>query len=212
VIDDPRRRRFNIAHEIGHLELHRTHSRLSICLSDDLDDWRPREGVKNQEQAANEFAAALLLPERFFAPRCGEDDPSLNHISQLAEDFNVSLTATAIRYTDFCDEPTAVVFSRDGYIRWFRGSKEFDLLREDLGIFIDVRSRVDPSTRAASFFQGHPISPNPRRIEASAWFVPGNYSPIARIVEQSWGMPAYNAVLSLLWVDEELDEEADFLW
>ena len=104
-------------------------------------------------------------------------------------------------------ETCAVVFSHDGYIKRFQGSKEF----EDLGVFIDVRSRLDPSSRAASFFRGCAVRTTPKRVSASAWFAPGRYQHDAKILEQSWTMPSYNAVLTLLWVDDDIEDEDD-LW
>ena len=61
---DLRRRRFSIAHELGHFEIQR--SGLVLCTSKDLDAW-PWQSKQNDEAEANEFAAGLLLPERLFA-------------------------------------------------------------------------------------------------------------------------------------------------
>ena len=209
TIRDPRRKRFSIAHELGHLELHRRWSSLMPCLSEDIDNWGDlRRSGADLEQEANEFAAALLLPERFLAPLCRGQDPSLDHVAELAEAFNVSLTATALRYLDFCDEPIAVVFSQDGRVKWFRGNKHF----EELGLFVEVRSRLDPSSHAALFFQGRTIPTGPKQVDASAWLAPGRYRPDARIQEHSVAMPNYNAVLTLLWIDDDIEDDEDFVW
>ncbi len=207
IIIDPRRKRFSIAHELGHLEMHRYKNNLALCTSQDLNDWGLKQGEVNLEQEANEFAAALLLPERFFAHLCRREEPSLDFIAELAETFNVSLTATTIRFLHFCGEPCAVVFSQDRNIRWFHGSKEF----KDIDVFIDVRSRLDPSSLAISFFQKGTIQKNPKRVSASAWFTPGQYRQDATIREQSWAMPSYNAVLTLLWVDDDIEEDG-LIW
>jgi len=109
---DPRRRRFSIAHELGHLEMHRLQSRLALCTGEDIDDWRGRRASAHREQDANEFAAALLLPERFLGPLCTHKAPSLELVAELADTFEVSLTATALRYLHFCNEACAVVFEK----------------------------------------------------------------------------------------------------
>jgi hypothetical protein len=149
------------------------------------------------------------LPKRFFAPLCKGKRPTLDLISELAEAFNVSLTATALRYLRFCDEICTVVFSQAGYIRWFRGSQGFERAREDLGLFIDVRSKLDPSSLAASFFQGRSVQISPKRVRASVWFEPGRYRSDATVIEQSWTMPQYDAVLTLLWVDDDIEDDND---
>jgi Zn-dependent peptidase ImmA (M78 family) len=61
TIEDPYRRRFSIAHELGHLEMHRSHSSLELCTGEDINDWRSRRASATREQEANEFASALLL-------------------------------------------------------------------------------------------------------------------------------------------------------
>lgn len=209
-IADPRRRRFSVGHDLGHLEIHRRHSSLFLCTGKDLNTWGKRETDANLEQEANKFAAALLLPERFVAPLCS-GDPSLDLVSDIAGEYNVSLTATAVRYLRFCVETCAVVFSQEGYIQWFQTSDEFERVREDTGIFVDVHSKVDPTTQAGKYFAGRSNTNAPRRVRASAWFKPGRYRDDASIVEQSWPMPDYQAVLTLLWVDDDLEYE-DETW
>lgn len=206
AITDPRRKRFSIAHELGHLEMHRYKSRITFCTSEDMNDWRLQKEGATLEQEANEFASALLLPERFFAQRCPIQEPALELIADLAGEFNTSLTATALRYLHFCGEPCAVVFSQNNCIRWFRGSKSF----EALGLFVDVKSRLDATCNAVSFFKGRTFHKRPCRVKASAWFRSGPYHRDATITEQSWPMPSYNAVLTLLWVDEDIDGEEWF--
>ncbi len=206
-VEDPHRRRFSVAHELGHLELHRRHSSVVLCTSQDIDDWEKRRTKTNLEQEANEFASALLLPERFFAPLCKDEDPSLDLVTRLADTFKVSLTAAALRYMNFCEEACAVIFSQSGYIRWFQGSKEFG----DIDVFVDVRSKLDSSSLAALFFQGRIVQANPKRVRASAWLAPGRYRDDATILEQSWTMPNYDAVLTLLWIDDDLEDDEDWL-
>jgi hypothetical protein len=212
LVEDPRRRRFGVAHELGHLEMHRRRSNMFLCSSQDINDWGERKSDRSLEREANEFAAALLLPERFFASQCKGENPSLDFISKLAMAFNVSLTATALRYLRFCDEVCAVVFSQDGYIKWFRCSDQFEYVRDDVGLYIDVRVKLDPSSIAASLFDNHTlVQSSSKRIDASVWFEPGHYRSDATIVEQSWAMPRYNAVLTLLWVDDDIEDQ-DSLW
>ena len=189
------------------LEMHRINSSLALCTGEDIDDWRSRRASVTREQEANEFASALLLPERFFSPLCRRTEPSLDLIAELADNFQVSLTATALRYVHFCTEPCAIVFSQNGIVKWFQGSKDF----EDLGVFIDVSSRLDRSSYASLFFQGDSIPSTRQRIYASSWFASGRYRNDAFIYEQSWPMPKYNAVLTLLWVFVDIeDEESDY--
>ena len=76
-VEDPHRRRFSIAHELGHLEMHRHHSSVVLCTGQDIDDWEKQRAGTSLEREASEFASALLLPERFFASLCKDETPSL---------------------------------------------------------------------------------------------------------------------------------------
>jgi len=205
AIKDPHRRRFGIAHELGHFEMHRSEEYLAMCTHNDLDNWSTKQAGTQREREANEFAAALLLPEAFFAPRCKSREPSLEFAADLAHIFNVSLTATILRYLQFTEQPCAVVFAKDGYIKWFRSSKPFDKLE----VFLEVKTKPDPASRVASFFQGHPIAKTQIRAPLESWLTPGNYRRDATLLEQSWPIPSYNAVLTLLWIDDDIENDFD---
>lgn len=202
TIDNPHRRRFSIVHELGHLEMHRQEKKLALCTNGDMDDWASRRSNMNLEQEANEFASVFLMPDKFFAPLCEDGEPSLNLIADLAEKFNTSLTATALRYIHFAIDACAIVYSKDGRIKWFRGNKEFD----ELGLFVDVRSKLDPDSMASKYFLGRSLPDRQRSVPASAWLVSGRYRQDATIREQSWPMPRYNSVLTLLWVDDDIED------
>lgn len=212
LVEDLHRRRFGVAHELGHWELHHCHGSVFPCSSRDLNDWREHRADRNPEAEANQFAAALLLPERFFASQCKGNEPSLDLVSRLAETFNVSLTATALRYLRFSEEACAVVYSEDGYIKWFQGSEEYRRVSEDVGLFIDIQGRLIPSSLAASAFKVCPGLLAPERVDASAWFVSGRYETNATVLEQSWSMLQYNAVLTLLWIDDDIEDGDAWFW
>lgn len=68
--------------------------------------YRPSSGVPSnewQEWEANEFAACLLMPERLVKEEMKKiqidyaDDSNNSWIEQLAEKFNVSISAMSIR-------------------------------------------------------------------------------------------------------------------
>lgn len=207
-ITNRRRRRFSIAHELGHLEIHPRITSYSLCTQTDINDSSIKEVGKQREQEANEFASCFLLPKRFFSGLCQRDDPSLYLVDQLATEFETSLTATGMRFIQFCDEPVALVYSQGGVMRWFRGSTSFN----DRNLFIDIRGKLDPKTLAASFFRNGQLSDKPRRVPMSAWIEQDGRKMEGGIVEQSFGSTTQNAVLTLLWVDEEMDDDEYHDW
>jgi Zn-dependent peptidase ImmA (M78 family) len=126
---EPGQRRFAVAHELGHLVLHGKDSALCLCLESDLEMNASRRGIadaQDREHDANRFASALLMPTKLFQPCC-DAQPCFATVENLMEAFKASLTATAIRYIDFCKELGAVVYSKNRRIKWYRGSRDFEL-------------------------------------------------------------------------------------
>lgn len=85
-----RRYSFTLAHELGHILL--GHS------GDCEDEYDTRDDVNNPHQGAreydaNEFAAELLMPAKEFT----EEWDKCKDVAQLAEMFDVSITATKVR-------------------------------------------------------------------------------------------------------------------
>lgn len=97
------RRRFTIAHEIGHFLLHATEGQLFIDHKKSavfLRDSNSSTGERRQEVEANAFAAALLMPrsslnELLVSQEVGViDDESL---ASMAETLGVSVQALSLR-------------------------------------------------------------------------------------------------------------------
>ena len=203
---NPHRRRFSIAHELGHLEMHRYESSLSICQSQDLNKWQTNQSERNLETEANLFAAAFLLPQAFFEPLCFNTNPSLDLISELGRSFKTSLTATALRYIHFSLEPCVIAYSEEGKVRWVIPNSAF----KELGVYVESRVRLDTSSLAHKALQRNEQQIT-GRVALDTWAAPGKYNHHATIQEESWVFNRHNAILTLLWVDEEIYEEDD-LW
>jgi predicted transcriptional regulator len=84
------RQRFTLAHEIAHFVLHKENIGDGIA-----DDALYRSGLSNaQEAMANKLAADILMPWNLVNQRIQE---GVDTIEELAEQFNVSISAMAIR-------------------------------------------------------------------------------------------------------------------
>jgi predicted transcriptional regulator len=110
-----------IAHEIGHLELHEGENQIALCDEAKIDEIYDR----GTEQESNAFATELLMPRALWSKRVDVAKPDLDLVSRLAEEFQVSFTAAAIRFAKLCPERCAVVFSRDGVIKWSAAGADF---------------------------------------------------------------------------------------
>lgn len=102
--------RFSIAHELGH-----------FILDGHVDHVLPKDGTHTShagfvsadpyELEADHFAAGLLMPSGPFRRAIGRRDPGLAVIEAMAADCRTSLTATAIRYAELCDDAVGVIIS-----------------------------------------------------------------------------------------------------
>jgi len=126
-ISFPARKRFVLAHEIGHLVMHRNYSLppetfLNLSLIAGLENHM-KSGV--QEVEANEFAGELLMPEKIFleAAHGRKFSPAL--LKSLAERFKASITAVAFRCLYFDLHPFALFYIENGIQRYWRKSSSF---------------------------------------------------------------------------------------
>jgi Zn-dependent peptidase ImmA (M78 family) len=137
-IPEEGRKRFAIAHELGHFELHAV-SQLILCTEEDMYVWNEN---KAQEIEANEFAASILMPKDIFTQYFKRGQPNMEVVKDLAGKFTTTLTATALRYIQLSLEPCAVVISRDGIIKWYKKSTSFDFHVKVGGDFLSKCSKV----------------------------------------------------------------------
>lgn len=92
----PNRQRFTIAHEIGHLVLHKRHLSSVVHVDKDFKLFRgPKasEGSDPMEIAANKFGSELLVPGAFLDPflyRLHVDMDDEKPLEELAQKFRVS--------------------------------------------------------------------------------------------------------------------------
>lgn len=94
------RKRFTIAHEIGHYLLHMTRP-IFVDECTFNRDQNSSTGNEKEEIEANTFAAELLMPEHFIADDIEEiDDWEENTIRDLAEKYDVSVEALSYRLTN----------------------------------------------------------------------------------------------------------------
>lgn len=154
-----RRKRFSIAHELGHWRCHK--GKALVCRVDDL---APNH-ASSAERIADAYAADLLMPRYMFDPLVRETKKlELNTIQKLAEAFNVSMTATTLRLIAGDHFPAfAICHNRNGR-KWFSRAPS-------------VPSRWFPRDTLAAespafevLFGKSQEDRHPRKVSASAWF------------------------------------------
>lgn len=194
-IQNEGRKRFAMAHELGHWELHGDISQFHVCTEADLRNY----SGSNPEIAANAFAGELLMPSSLLRPMCRSVEPRLAAIKDLAEQFGTSLTAAAVRFVEENKENCTVVFSEHGKVNWWR-AKDKDSAS---GLWIDPMQKIHQDSAAWECFHDGIATTKMQRVPTDAWFQNLRYIKRMELYEQSMTLGNYPAVLSLLWVLED---------
>jgi hypothetical protein len=181
-------KRFAIAHELGHFEFHKSESYLGLCTGEQLVTDYESGGT---EAEANAFAAEFLMPAKLFQPRTQARDVTWDVPRRLADEFQVTLTAAALRFAELSDERTAVVYSVDSKVKWARRSRTF-------GKLIERGAKLDSYSLAIDAFAGKTLPNRSETVDTSAWKPDARDDEILK--EHSFFLPNHRAVMSLLWL------------
>ena len=184
------RKRFAVAHEIGHWVLHQAVSQVLSCTSEDMV-----AGYKGSapEIEANYFAAELLMPEGLYRQRAGTTTPSAELLRELANYFQTSLTATVVRFVEVAEDGCAMVLTENGQVRWWRASERFD------GFWLDAKTEVSPHTVAGAYLNGEPLPASAEEVDGEAWLGSRAAGVAEVLYEVAIPLGRYGQVISLLW-------------
>jgi len=203
-IKESGQKRFTLAHEVGHyfnekdtltrLLPKEEGNRVYNCTADDLFSFKVN---KKREDDANVFAAELLMYRPWFTDFTAKREINFELVKEIAEYFNVSLTAAAIRYATIGKYPVAIIFSRDGKKIWSYISDYFPYK------WIEKGYKVSNESAAHYFFKGKETPTEANLIPAFAWFS-GDVKcrKDVYLYEQNIVMKNYGSVLTMLWESE----------
>jgi len=193
---DGGRRRFSLAHEIGHYHIP-THRRLrrqgASCGESAM--CAGAADAAHLEWEANDFASELLMPTRLFQSDAARRDYSVATARELASEmyFDVSVTAAAWRMTQLSTEPCAIVMSFDGKVHWARRSETMRIPGLRRG------KSIRTGTVAGACFSGGAGEMQPHEVEVDAWLDP-RYPVHGRLLESTHVIGTTGHVLSMLWL------------
>jgi hypothetical protein len=169
-----------------------------VCGKEQVETWDPRLPVTELE--ANQFAGELMMPAAIVERLVGRSEPSLEVAERIASTFSASLTASVYRFMELTSYRSALVWSANGQVRWFKGSQEFARV-------VRTREQVDKRTFAHDCFSGAATPQSWEPVPANAW-LRGEYGD-AKVLERSVSMPFYDGVLTLLWIREPIEPRRD---
>jgi Zn-dependent peptidase ImmA (M78 family) len=184
------RKRFTIAHEIGHYLLPSHRNLENVCTSNMVESWK--KGLDKPELEANEFAVELLLPAKYVRDPLKLNDPSLSTISQVASEFETSLTATTLRFVSLTDLSCVAVWSQGKSTKWYRRSDAFPL-------YLSKEVLPCGGSIAHRLFEGRDAPGDFVEVPLDSWLDQRDTPKALRVLEHSVRLPYYDGVLTLLW-------------
>lgn len=188
-IPESGRKRFAVAHEIGHWVLHENVSQVLSCTSEDMV---AQYKASAPEIEANYFAAELLMPRALYRKKMGTAAPSAQLLRDLADYFQTTLTATVVRFVEVSEESCAMVVTENGRVRWWRASEGFD------GFWLDAKSEVSRNTVAGAYLHGEPLPGEAEEVDGDAWLGSRASRVADSLYEVAIPLGRYG-VISLLW-------------
>ncbi len=191
-VQENARRRFTMAHEIGHYLLPDQRDLRQPCTKSQIESWD--EDLAQPETAANRFAAEILMPRSAVYLR---EMPHFDHIKQIAQTCETSWTASAYRIAELSSFRVAVVWSQEGRVRWYKASDEFERWVR--------KGELRPDSFASDVFQGKDVPLSLEKVPASAWLFERGLQEDAQILEQSMPLPRFEAVLTWLVIPERIE-------
>jgi Zn-dependent peptidase ImmA (M78 family) len=189
------RRRYSIAHELGHWELHKE-SQWLACSTEDLRDYR----TSPLEVEANTFAAELLMPTCHVRERCEKSAPTLELVKSIADEFQVSLTAAGIRMLHLTKQECILVASRARRVSWWIPKCD------RFGVWLRKGMELSPQSLAWHAFDGSVDQAEVEEVPVDAWFPDRPTSVEFGVSEQSMFLRTYGTVLTLLSIGDSEDD------
>ena len=111
----PERRRFTIAHELGHFILHRGQRQSFNCDKESV--YSGIDTIRVIEREADDFASNLLMPGDLLREWISKQRIDLHALSAIAKRFQVSFEALCIRFIKFTPQRAILVYWDNGFVK-----------------------------------------------------------------------------------------------
>ena len=201
----PERRRFTIAHELGHFILHRnTQSRFN-CDKDSV--YAGHETLRLIEREADDFASNLLMPGDVLREMIAGKRVDMRVLGAIAKRFKVSFEALCIRFIKYTDERAILVYWDNGFLKYEWRSKKAILTRARVRHTGDPQEPL-PGTLAADASVDQAL--DGVEMPASVWCAAE--APHMRLREFKHSYTARDRVLTLLLLESAEPRAWDQSW
>lgn len=191
------RGRFTVAHELGHYYIDEHRIALEKNLAPSHPSFIDFSSDNIVEMEADFFASSLLMPKSRILKDIHKRKFSFALIRELANKYNISLTAALLKFMSIGNHPIMVVYMIDARIKWFRYSADFPFKY----IIAESGFRVPPLTVAGDIFYNNNINANSdETVYAEEWFKLWNKEDRGRpFFEHCIYSPKYKFAMSTIW-------------
>ena len=187
-------KRFVIGHELGHFFLHPRTRQVETVDKEQIANWSEKQ--QQEEYEANMFSAELLMPKQMLQARTVGQEPSIEMIKGLADEFRTTLTATAAQFVLTTSEECALISTANRRRLWF-------ILSPGFSFWLHDDERIHGHSCAAEVNEAKRTSRS-SEIEADFWLKEFEGDHKSYITEDAVYFPTLRRALSLLWIHEAI--------
>jgi Zn-dependent peptidase ImmA (M78 family) len=195
------KKRFTIAHEVGHFLLHErieVHNENSNTLN-----WfqntenQLKRGI--QEWEANDFAAELLMPEQIFREEAYGKCFSHEVVKYLSDRFKTSITSTIFRFMKLDLHPMLVVFINNGEVKYWDKSSSWKYWIKDITKLSPPEESVAREYIDANYEFLYSGNEKTQQIFKSTWCKLNYDEKDVQFYEYCIPTKQYKTIISVIW-------------
>ena len=199
------KRRFTIAHEVGH---HLLHDKLNLEMHNDNSNtlnWfketeqQAKRGL--QEWEANDFASALLMPENILRKETYKKKFSPDLIKDISIRFKTSLTSTVYRLLTLDIYPLFIVSICKGRVLYWSKSESFWTKVKDITKLAPPDDSVAMEYIQADYNFIYSGKDKVQTISKSTWFELKYNEDDSEYYEYCIPTKQYETIISIIWED-----------
>lgn len=124
TINSPRGR-YTLAHELGHYIIDSHRIALELGFLEPFPSKTNQKDHNSIEREADYFASCLLMPEIRYQKDIVGKKFDFDLIKFLSKEYNVSISACAIRFAQIGNHPIMIIYAENGLIKWTYSSDDF---------------------------------------------------------------------------------------
>jgi len=197
----PKKKRFTIAHEIGHLLLHdklKFHNENSNTLNwfKNTED-QAKKG--KQEWEANDFAVELLMPEDLFRLECLKKPFNPQLLINLSYRFKTSITSVIFRYLKLNLHPILLVFIHNGKVKYWLKSTSFQYYIKNITKLPPPVDSVTQEYLDKNYSFIYNAKEEAQLIDKSTWIVLKCNEKDSAFFEYCIPIKQHKTIISVIW-------------